>query len=565
MISKSHFVLVSFLILLFACEEQIEEKIAFGGKKYGGVFTFYSPEKTSVFFPLFSPSVYNQRILSQLFEPLFILDNEGNIKPNLAKKFRVCENGKVLYITLRNDVYFHEDNCFSAAEKMTADDVKFTLDYACSGLKWNSLASLFREKIQNGKSFYKNSSEHIPSGGIQGIQVINDTTLKITLTDNYSNFQKILAHQSIGIFSKKAYEYYKNKFIYHPIGTGPFALKSYINNKITLKRNPNYWKYDKYGNHLPFLKEIQIKTSKGIKSEYLSFSKKNADIIFELPVDQLDLLFGSLNDAQKGKNLLHRVIVKKGTKINYLSFDCESKPFKDTRVRKAFCLSINRKRICDEAMNGEGNFTLNGFIPKNTYYKPNTTDLLKFDPLEAKKLLKEAGYSIEKPFPKLTMYINSQKGSIADKWSKHIVNQLKKNIGINISLKYCSLEDKHKAILSRKAKIWKSAWIPDYPDAEAYFRVFYGNENQQANEENYYNNFYFPLFDSLYNATQRVRNSEKRNKLNNLLDQILIDQAAMIPIFSEDLFVIVNLRIRDFQINNSGIIDFSKIYIKEVN
>jgi hypothetical protein len=56
----------------------------------------------------------------------------------------------------------------------------------------------------------------------------------------------------------------------------------------------------------------------------------------------------------------------------------------------------------------------------------------------------------------------------------------------------------------------------------------------------------------------------KRNKLHNELDKILIEKGAIVPIFSEDLFVIVNLRVRDFQIRNSGLIDFSKIYIKEV-
>jgi hypothetical protein len=44
-----------------------------------------------------------------------------------------------------------------------------------------------------------------------------------------------------------------------------------------------------------------------------------------------------------------------------------------------------------------------------------------------------------------------------------------------------------------------------------------------------------------------------------------MEQAAIAPIFSEDLFVIVNLRVRDFEINNSGFIDFSRVYIKEIS
>jgi peptide/nickel transport system substrate-binding protein len=215
-------------------------------------------------------------------------------------------------------------------------------------------------------------------------------------------------------------------------------------------------------------------------------------------------------------------------------------------------------------MNGEGNYAINGFVPKSNYYQPNDSDLLKYDRLSAIKLMREAGFDLQNPFPRLTLFINAQKGGLSDKWSKEIVKQLKENINVDLDLKYCSLDQKHKAILTRKAKIWKSAWFPDYPDAEAYFRVFYGNKTAIASEESNYNNFNNLFFDSIYIQAGRTKNMKKRRKLQNMLDQILIENAAVVPIFSEDLFVIVNLRVRDFQINNSGIIDFSRIYIKEV-
>jgi peptide/nickel transport system substrate-binding protein len=542
----------------------LEEKTAFGGKKYGGVFTYFSPEKTDVFFPLYSPTVYNQRVLSQIFEPLFILDEKGKIVPNLAKSINTTQDGKKVTIRLRNDVYFHDDDSFSGDLKMTAEDVKFSLSFACSGNKWNSFGTLYRDKIEGGKIFYKQSAKQIPSNGVSGIKILNDSTIQLKLTDNFANFQMLLAHPSLVVFSKDVFLKYKDDIIHHPIGTGPFLLQFSDNNQILLSRNEGYWKKDNYGNQLPFLKEICILNARGIRSEYHSFSHKKADILFELPVDQLDDAFGSLTDAQKGKNLLHRVLVKNGTKINYLSFDCKSFPFNNPLVRKAFSLAIDRKRICLEAMNGDGNYTINGFIPKNIYYAPNKFELLKYDPKSARILLQKAGFNKHNSFPRLTLYLNAQKGGISDKWSKEIIKQLKENIGIDLDINYCSLDQKHKAILSRKAKIWKSAWVPDYPDPDAYFRVFFGNKTSLANEESNYNNFNNALFDSIYLETLRTKDFKKRHTMMNTLDQILIENAAIVPIFAEDLFVIVNLRVRDFQINNSGIIDFSRIYIKEV-
>ena len=562
----SHFRALIFLVVLslFSCRENLEEKNAQGGKKYGGTFTFFSPENTTIFIPYYSPSVYNQRVLSQIFEPLFQIDDKGRIKSNLAKKFDLNRDGKIISITLRSNVFFQDDDCFSDDRRMTAEDVKFSLEFACSGNKWNSLAGLLRDKIVGGKEHYLATKNKTYRNGISGIKIINDTIIQLNLTDNFTNFQKLLAHPSLGILSKKAFEYYQHNMVNHPVGTGPFRLKAKRKDGFVLSRNPEYWKKDNFGNQLPFLSEIHVCNLNGINQEYSSFSKKEADIIFELPVGQLDFAFGSLRDAQNGKNLLHRVVLKKGSKINYLSFDCTSPPFNNALVRKAIGMAIDRKRICLDAMNGEGNYEINGFVPRSSYYNPNIGQLLEFNPIMAKELLTKAGYNELKPFPKLTIFVNAQRGGVADKWSKDLVYQLKKNLGISLQIKYCSLNEKHQAILNRRAKIWKSAWIPDYPDAEAYFRVFYGSTSKIANEESNYNNYNNFKFDSIYGLAERTKNHKKRMILHNLLDQILVQESAVVPIFSEDLFVIVNIRVRDFNISNSGIIDFSRIFIKEV-
>ena len=47
-----------------------------------------------------------------------------------------------------------------------------------------------------------------------------------------------------------------------------------------------------------------------------------------------------------------------------------------------------------------------------------------------------------------------------------------------------------------------------------------------------------------------------------MCDQILVNTAAVVPLYTEDIFIIVNIRARDIEVNSSGIIDFSKTYIK---
>jgi oligopeptide transport system substrate-binding protein len=561
-----YYYLIIFFFIAGCFSENLNDKTAFGGKKYGNNFTYFAPERTMVFFPLASVTLNDQRILSQIFEPLFSTNDQGVSENNLAKKYEELSEGKIIQITIKSNIFFHSDDCFSSGEnRLTSQDVEFSLDFACSGSPFNSLGQILRDKIVGGQEFYNSSKHAFNKNGVAGIKVVNDTVIQIHLKKKYAGFQKILAHPSITIFSRKAYDFYKQNFVHHPIGTGPFQFLSTDENKTVLMRNPIYWKKDEYGNQLPFLKGITIRYTNNLNEEYLSFSKKKSDIIFELPTDKLDNAFGSLSDAQKGKNLLHRVVLKKGVKVNYLSFDCSTYPFNDIRVRKAFNLAIDRKSICLDVLNGEGNYMLKGFIPRSSFYNPTyKSEMILYNPKQAQKLMLEAGFNKEHPFPELTFYINAQRNSRADKWANSVVKQLKSTLGVNLQIKHTSLSEKFKLIKQKKAKIWKSTWLPDYPDADAYLSQFYGNVKQIANKESLYNSFNSPIFDSLYRKSQLVHNLEQRNEIQRKCDKFLIDQAAIAPIFSEDLFLIVNLRVRDFSINSSGIIDFSKIYIKEV-
>ena len=109
------------------------KKVALGNKIYGGVFTYYSSEKQNCYFPLSSNSINEQRILSQIFEPLLIIGTGDKIIGNLAENFTVSQDYKTIQLKIRSAVYFHADPCFGGStKKMTVEDVKFSLEFACS-------------------------------------------------------------------------------------------------------------------------------------------------------------------------------------------------------------------------------------------------------------------------------------------------------------------------------------------------------------------------------------------------------------------------------------------------
>lgn len=554
------------LIIITACGGESEtQKEAVGGKMYGGEFRFMSVEKVNNLFPLSTIDVYAQRINSQIFEPLLKIDMETmNVVHAIAESYKISEDAKTFTFQIRKGVFFHEDACLSGGTReVTAQDVKFTLEMACSGLPENQTSYLLVNRIVGAADFYDKTKKALVKTGISGIKVVNDYSLEIKLTEPFVGFDRILSHTNLSVFPKEAFEKYGKDISKHPVGTGPFMLEKMDDQGITLKRNSGYWKNDELGNQLPFLDKVVMTYVQDKKSELIAFRNKTIDLVLEIPVEEIENVFGTLEEAQEGKNVKHKVESESSMNINYVAFADESPEFSDVRVRKAFNLAVNTTEIVDKYLLGEGWAVKNGFVPKMDNYPSEQVKGHKTNIDQAKALLAQAGYPNGKNFPVLDFYVNAMEGSSAHKMSVAVAEQIKQGLNIDLKIKLCSLEERDQAITTGKAKIWRSGWVADYPDPENFLSLFYGGNLTEASSAINAFRFKNAEFDVLYEKASKEINQEKRNALLVKCDQIVIDQAAVMPILTKDFLIIVNARIRDMKTNAMESLDFSTIYIKE--
>jgi peptide/nickel transport system substrate-binding protein len=536
--------------------------LAKGDRVYGGVFSYSLPEPLNSLFPLETNSLSELRIISQLFDPLVKqADAKGTIQNYLAKEILIKNNGKLVKIKLKRGVLFHEDACFTAGSprELTATDVSFTLSLACSNNPLNQSGSLLIGKIVGSESFFKKGMRP-EKNTVSGIRIINDYELEIQLTQPYNNFKQLLTHPSLGILSKTSWTYYGKTLRDHPVGSGPFYIKSTTSSEIQLAKNNDYWMHDKFGNQLPYLDEVHVLTNTKLTEEYPLFSKEKVDLLFDLPANELEKAFGTLTDAQKGKNLLHRVHIQKASKIHYLAWNLRSKPFDNPLVRKAFQYALDKNHLCNEILSGDGQAINRGFIPSCSYYSNPHLGEINQDLKLARTYLKEAGYDAQHPFPPVSFLVNTQRGSNADLWCKEVCRQLRAGLGIPIQMEYIGTKERDVRIKNGTAQLWKAGWVGDYPDAESYLRLFF----QGAGTNTFGNNFYNARYNRLYLNSISTPDFNKKIRYQQACEEIITNENAILPIFSEDFFVLINLRVRGFEMNPSGIIDFSEIYLKNV-
>lgn len=555
------------IVLLSSCGGGSSDNttlVAKGGKKYGGELRFMSSEKVTILFPAYTSDLYTSRVSSQMYNSLLSINPESfKVTPSIAESYKVSEDGKTYTFKIRKGVMFHKDACFGGkTHELDANDVKFTLDVACSGLKENNIAYLLTNRIEGAQAFFDTSSSSISKKGVSGIKVIDAYTLEIKLINPFSSFTTILTQPSLGIVPREAFDMYGSKIGQHPVGTGPFALETFADDKIVLKRNPNYWEQDDLGNQLPFLSQIIMTYSKDKRSELLAFRNSEIDFVLELPVEEIDHILGTLKEAMAGENVLHKVDSESSMSMFYIAMACESEEFSDVRVRKAFNLAVNRETIVDEWLEGEGWAATNGFVPKMGDYPVEKVQGNTYNVARAKALLKKAGYPDGKGFPILDFYVNAKNGSSTYKTCQAIASQLKENLNINLNIKLCTYDEREQAVKDGVAKIWRTGWIADFPDPENFLGLFYGGN---INSNSVMNPFRFKSekFDALFEKALEENDEVKRVDLLVQCDQIVIDEAAVMPILTRDHIVMYNARIKNFNASPLESLNFTSVFIKE--
>jgi len=205
--------------------------------------------------------------------------------------------------------------------------------------------------------------------------------------------------------------------------------------------------------------------------------------------------------------------------------------------------------------NSIGTAAESGFIPAGL---PSfDTSLVKgyhYDPVMAKKLLEEAGFPEGKNMPLIllkTVPVYAELGAF-------VARQLEE-AGIKVQVETVQRATLLEEIAKSKALFFRGSWIADYPDAENYLNVFYGRNPAPPNYTRYKN----PEFDKLYEKALTETNDTLRYSLYRKMDQMVIYDAPVIPLWYDMAIHLVNLRVSGFQPNALNLLELRRTKINK--
>ncbi|MCK3655231.1 oligopeptide ABC transporter substrate-binding protein OppA [Pasteurellaceae bacterium Macca] len=429
-------------------------------------------------------------IARQIFEGLVNSDEDGRIIPGVATRWEASEDNKTWTFYLRQDAKWSNGDPVTAQDFVYAwrrlVDPKTASPYA-SYLNFMKMENV--DDILQGKK---------PVDTL-GITAVDDHTLRLTLSAPVSYAVDLTQHSSLLPVHRATVEKYGENWIKpeHLVGNGAYRIKErVVNEKIVFERSPTYW-----NNKETVLEKATL------------YRADDTAAIARYRTGEIDLssipssLYKTASFKQEYGAQIHG-----SRKLGTFTYEMNlaKPPFDDIRVRKALDLSLDRVVITDKVLGF-------GQVPTFTY-TPNyigAGEQIKQPEYaswtqakrneEAVKLLKEAGYSKDKPL-KTDLLYNTNDGlkniaiAATSMWKKNLEGL------VDISLKNMEWKTSLDTKAQKDYTLAFSAWIADYNEASTFLTYYLSHSDQ--NKIGFKSEKFDQLMESAYYAKTENERAE---------------------------------------------------------
>ncbi|MEP6728939.1 MAG: ABC transporter substrate-binding protein [Bacteroidota bacterium] len=499
--------------------------------------------------PAFAKNQSVMWAVHQLYNTLVETDDNLNMVPSLAKSWEVSADRKQYTFHLRTDVFFHDNDAFTNGKgrKLTAYDVLYSFNRVMDKNTASSGAWIFNNRIDSSAGF----------------TAINDSTFQLLLIRPFNPVLGLLSMQYCSVVPKEVVEKYGKDFRNHPCGTGPFKMIAWEEGQaMVLVKNEHYFEKDSLSIPLPYIDGIKISFFDSRATEFLLFQQGQVDFINDIDPSFKDEVISKKGELKTA--WINKIVLAKHPYLNteYLGIVVDTtnelvknSPVRFKKIRQAINYGFDRRKMMLYLRNSIGIPAESGFIPAG--FPCFDTALVKgyrYDPAKARQLVKEAGYDDFNNFPAIKLLTIPIYADFASFIAKEL-EEAGIKIQVEVVQKSLLLEQTAKS----QALFFRGSWIADYPDAENYLSVFYSKNPAPPNYTRYNN----PRFDLLYEKALTEINDTVKQDLYRQMDRMVINDAPVVPLWYDEVFRLINPRIKNFHANGLNLLELRKVQIND--
>lgn len=448
-------------------------------------------------------------ILRLLFEGLTRFNEDGHIENALAETIEISSDALQYVFKLRTSFW-------NDGSPVTAHDFDYAWKKVLSPDFKTSFAYCFYP-IKNAKEAKEGK---VPLNQV-GIEIIDDYTLKVTLTGPTPYFLQLTAYQTyapVHRFIDQMYPQWPYQSERHYPCNGIFQLKiNKANQGYQLVRNTLYW--DSGKNSVD-----QITATLMTPSEAFQAFQKNE-------LDWIGNPFGGWHSFYvPGKE--DKLISLPNSSVCWLVFNTKSATFKHQKLRQVLAYAINRNQLCKDS-----------FLPISPAFSPllschresALSPSLRFDPEMAIKLFNEAldemGLTKEK-LPPITIIFHDK--GIREYTANCLCKQFKECLGIECEMKPLSWSLLFQKMTTSDFQMGLMHWT-SWVDDPIYTLNTFKSDNQEINFSKWENR----EFQSYIDLSEYEVNPFQRSSYMLKAEQILCRELPVIPLFYQPFQAII--------------------------
>ena len=330
-------------------------------------------------------------------------DKASTLVAGLAAEWRADAKDRTRWtFRLREGVRFHDGSAFNAQAAV-----------------WNLDKLLNNAAPQYDPRQAAQGRARIPT--IKSYRALDDRTLEVVTTEP----DALLPFGLAWIVMSSPAQWEKvgkswDAFLKAPSGTGPWKLDKYTpRERAELVPNKEYWNKAR----VPKADRLVLMPVPDASARVAALRSGQVDWIEAPPPDALPSLRAT--GFQVTSNVYPHVWPWHFSRV-------EGSPWNDVRVRKAANLAIDRASM--KKLLGDMMVEARGMVPPNSPWFGNPAFEVKYDLAEARRLMKEAGYSKEKPLALKAIISTSGSGQMQPLLMNEFIQQNLAEAGIKVEL-----------------------------------------------------------------------------------------------------------------------------------
>jgi oligopeptide transport system substrate-binding protein len=440
----------------------------------------------------------------EIFSGLVSLGGDLRVVPDLAESWEVSPDGRSYTFFLREGASFH------SGRAVTAADFKYSLERACNPRTGSVVAGVYLGDIVGAAEVLSGRAEEM-----RGVEVLDDHTLRITIDEPKAYFLAKLTYSTAFVVDRDNVE--QSDWVEHPNGTGPFRLTEYSAERIVLERNELYYR-DK-----PGLERVVFWLSGG--SPMSMYENGELDIVDVSPAD-VERVLDPANALHADLSTVPQL------DIYYLGFDISQPPFDDVKVRRAFTLAVDRRKLTEVVLKGMG-YAAEGIVPPGMPGYQRERPLLSFDPQLARRLVEESTYGDVDRLPAVTLRIGGSSGELPVH-VEALVAMYRENLGVEVGV------EQSEDIFLGRPQFFASGWSADYPDPENFLDILFHSESD-LNRMAYAN----VELDRLLEEARTEQDVSRRMELYRQAEEIIVADAPWVPLWHSVDYVLTKPQVKN--------------------